>query len=102
MAHPQAVLDRTASCARVLDAGSGRPDEAPFGPKGTALNPGSELRIYPGSPLIVKALLRRQDRLVACELEPNAAAALKATRPGGRAGIPDRATVERFLAEREC
>jgi 23S rRNA (adenine2030-N6)-methyltransferase len=35
------------------------------------------LRLYPGSPQIVKALLRRQDRLVACELEPNAAAALK-------------------------
>jgi sulfofructose kinase len=32
----------------------------------------------------------------------SAAAALKATQPGGRAGIPDRATVERFLAEREC
>jgi sulfofructose kinase len=28
----------------------------------------------------------------------NAAAALKATRPGGRAGIPDRPTVERFLS----
>lgn len=42
-----------------------------------ALNPNGTLRLYPGSPLIVKALLRRQDRLVACELEPNAAAALK-------------------------
>jgi sulfofructose kinase len=28
-----------------------------------------------------------------------AAASLKATQPGGRAGIPDRATVERFLAQ---
>src|SRR5207302_9784626 len=41
-----------------------------------ALNPNA-LRLYPGSPLIVKALLRRQDRLVACQLEPNAAAARK-------------------------
>src|SRR5512133_413416 len=32
----------------------------------------------------------------------SAAAALKATQPGGRTGIPDRATVERFLVEREC
>jgi 23S rRNA (adenine2030-N6)-methyltransferase len=42
-----------------------------------ALNPGGTLRTYPGSPLIVKALLRRQDRLIACELEPAAAVSLK-------------------------
>jgi 23S rRNA (adenine2030-N6)-methyltransferase len=47
-----------------------------------ALNSNGALRLYPGSPLIVKALLRRQDRLVACELEPNAAAALKAALRG--------------------
>jgi 23S rRNA (adenine2030-N6)-methyltransferase len=32
--------------------------------------------VYPGSPLIALALMRPQDRLVACELEPAAAAAL--------------------------
>jgi 23S rRNA (adenine2030-N6)-methyltransferase len=42
-----------------------------------ALNPGGTVRFYPGSPLIVKALLRRQDRLIACELEPSAAASLQ-------------------------
>lgn len=42
-----------------------------------ALNPGGVLRTYPGSPLIAKALLRRQDRLIACELQPGAAASLK-------------------------
>jgi 23S rRNA (adenine2030-N6)-methyltransferase len=47
-----------------------------------ALNPGGTLRHYPGSPLIVKALLRRQDRLIACELEPNAATSLKAVLHG--------------------
>ena len=41
-----------------------------------ALNPGGALATYPGSPVLVRALLRSQDRLVACELEPNAAAAL--------------------------
>jgi 23S rRNA (adenine2030-N6)-methyltransferase len=41
-----------------------------------ALNPGGELATYPGSPALVRALLRSQDHLVACELEPNAAAAL--------------------------
>jgi len=47
-----------------------------------ALNPGGPLRLYPGSPLIVKALLRRQDRLIACELEPSAAASLEAVLRG--------------------
>jgi 23S rRNA (adenine2030-N6)-methyltransferase len=43
-----------------------------------ALNPDGGLRRYPGSPLIAQALMRQQDRLIACELEPLAAAALKA------------------------
>ena len=34
------------------------------------------LTVYPGSPLIARTLLRPQDRLIACELEPCAAAAL--------------------------
>jgi 23S rRNA (adenine2030-N6)-methyltransferase len=42
-----------------------------------ALNPGGTLRLYPGSPLIAKALLRRHDRLIACELVPAAANSLK-------------------------
>jgi 23S rRNA (adenine2030-N6)-methyltransferase len=42
-----------------------------------SLNAGGKLRLYPGSPLIVKVLLRAQDRLIACELEPRAAASLK-------------------------
>jgi len=34
-----------------------------------AFNPPGELRAYPGSPLIARALLRPQDSLVACETE---------------------------------
>src|SRR5580692_8629817 len=37
-----------------------------------AFNPKAELKAYPGSPLIARALLRPQDRLTACEVEPNA------------------------------
>jgi 23S rRNA (adenine2030-N6)-methyltransferase len=48
----------------------------------SALNPGGRLRTYPGSPAIVQSLLRRQDRLIACELEPRAANALKHTLHG--------------------
>jgi 23S rRNA (adenine2030-N6)-methyltransferase len=50
----------------------------------TALNPGGELRSYPGSPLIAKSLLRQQDRMIACELEEAAATALAAALRGDR------------------
>lgn len=37
-----------------------------------AFNPDRDLAAYPGSPLIARALLRPQDRLTACEVEPSA------------------------------
>ena len=37
-----------------------------------AFNAPGKLEAYPGSPLIARALLRPQDRLTACEIEPNA------------------------------
>jgi 23S rRNA (adenine2030-N6)-methyltransferase len=41
-----------------------------------AFNPPGKLVCYPGSPMLVRRWLRRQDRLIACELEPKATAAL--------------------------
>jgi 23S rRNA (adenine2030-N6)-methyltransferase len=41
-----------------------------------AFNPDTHLTRYPGSPLIARALLRPQDRLTACELEPSSRKAL--------------------------
>jgi len=41
-------------------------------------NPPDGVDIYPGSPLLVRRLLRRQDRLTAIELHPEAVRALKA------------------------
>ncbi len=55
---------------------------APYRDAVAALNPGGTLRAYPGSPLIATSLLRPQDRLIACELEPRAAATLKAALRG--------------------
>ena len=55
---------------------------APYLGAVAALNPDAKLRVYPGSPLIVTCLLRRQDRLIACELEPRAAASLTAALRG--------------------
>ena len=37
-----------------------------------SFNPPGALNAYPGSPLIARALLRPQDRLTACEVEPKA------------------------------
>jgi 23S rRNA (adenine2030-N6)-methyltransferase len=56
--------------ARFSEAAS--PLVAPYLDIVRAFNPPRELRAYPGSPLIVRALLRPQDRLTACELEPKA------------------------------
>lgn len=44
-----------------------------------ALNEPGQLKVYPGSPALVRAWLRPQDRLIACELEPEAYAALAHT-----------------------
>jgi 23S rRNA (adenine2030-N6)-methyltransferase len=41
------------------------------------------VRYYPGSPALARHLMRPQDRLVACELEPHAAAALSRHLRGG-------------------
>jgi 23S rRNA (adenine2030-N6)-methyltransferase len=49
---------------------------APYLDAVAALNPSGDLRIYPGSPALAQSWLRDQDRLVACEREPNAARAL--------------------------
>ncbi len=57
---------------------------APYLDVVAALNPGGALRSYPGSPLVARALLRPQDRLIACELEPRSAAALTAALRGER------------------
>lgn len=43
----------------------------------SALNAQGRLACYPGSPALARAWLRPQDRLIACELEPQAAGALK-------------------------
>lgn len=40
------------------------------------LNPSLPINVYPGSPALVQAWLREDDRLIACELEPTAARAL--------------------------
>jgi 23S rRNA (adenine2030-N6)-methyltransferase len=49
---------------------------APYLAAVRACNRAGELRYYPGSPVLARHLLRPQDRLIACELEPRAAAAL--------------------------
>ena len=57
---------------------------APYREAVAALNAPGQLTRYPGSPALVRALLRPQDRLTACELEPQAAAALSRHFSGDR------------------
>src|SRR3954452_3694930 len=57
---------------------------APYLDVVAGLNGGGALNCYPGSPALVRAFLRAQDRLIACELEPAAAAALTRHLAGDR------------------
>jgi 23S rRNA (adenine2030-N6)-methyltransferase len=50
---------------------------APYLDAVNARNPGGKLRYYPGSPFITRHMLRGQDRLMALELHPGDAWALK-------------------------
>jgi 23S rRNA (adenine2030-N6)-methyltransferase len=61
--------------ARIMQARFSEPTAAllkPYLDVVRAFNPQRELTAYPGSPLIARALLRPQDRLTACEVEPKA------------------------------
>ncbi len=62
---------------------------APYLDAVASFNTGTSLRVYPGSPLITARLLRPQDRLIACELEPGVAAALAVALKGRRGKAVD-------------
>src|SRR5437588_1196869 len=81
LAGPEASrsLEWRAGIHRLLSASIRPPARAllePYHEVIASLNAGDRLTTYPGSPTLVRAFLRPQDRLVACELEPDAAAAL--------------------------
>lgn len=67
--------------ARVLAPGALSPEAerllAPYLDTVRSLNEGSEIRRYPGSPRLVRALIRKQDRLSAIELHPQDCEALR-------------------------
>ena len=68
-------------CAATLDPAV-RDLLAPYLDALAAFNPDGTIATYPGSPALAQRLLRAQDRLVACELAPQAAAALTAQMRG--------------------
>jgi 23S rRNA (adenine2030-N6)-methyltransferase len=76
------LVPRPAGDDRAANIASPQTLLAPYLAIVAALNPAGELRVYPGSPLVAKALLRPQDRLIACELEPRARASLTAALRG--------------------
>jgi 23S rRNA (adenine2030-N6)-methyltransferase len=72
-----AGIERVLRASQALRDGDARALLKPYLDIVAALNIGGDLRLYPGSPLIAKARLRQQDRLIACEIEPRATASLK-------------------------
>ena len=72
-------IDRLWHGASAAKDTSARALLAPYLDAVAACNTGPDLRAYPGSPLIARHLMRPQDRLIACETEPRAAAQLAAT-----------------------
>ena len=65
--------------ARVMErppAGEAGELLAPYLSAIASLNAGGKLKRYPGSPQLALELMREQDRLIACELEPKASTAL--------------------------
>ena len=81
LAGPEAnrSLEWRAGIGRILTApigASARALLAPYFHAIASFNAGARVTTYPGSPALARSFLRPQDRLVACEIEPNAAAAL--------------------------
>lgn len=66
-------IGRLLTCALAPDI---RDLLAPYLEAVAALNSGGAIKRYPGSPLLVRAWLRPGDRLIACEMAPDAGAAL--------------------------
>lgn len=62
--------------ARIWNDDSGAGPRLDYVQMVRARNPDGELRFYPGSPLLLRALLRPQDELVLCELHPTEQRAL--------------------------
>jgi 23S rRNA (adenine2030-N6)-methyltransferase len=69
--------DEAATGIRRLFAAEPIPELADYVRVVRALNPEGAVRHYPGSPVFARHLLRPQDRLMACELHPEDARALK-------------------------
>lgn len=68
--------DGIARLVRIGLAGEAGPLAAPYLDAIEELNGGAAVTVYPGSPLLVRTMLRPQDRLSAIELHPVDAAAL--------------------------
>ncbi len=64
---------------RVFGASDAPAALAPYLDAVKALNPDGVLRWYPGSPRLIRSLLRPQDRLIACELHADDAVTLQRT-----------------------
>ena len=66
-----------AGIVRLMRATDAPAEFAPLLEAVRELNEGGDVRLYPGSPLLIARMLRPGDRYIACELRPDEAAALR-------------------------
>ncbi len=78
------TLEHRDGIGRLFGQPPPHPALAPYLDAVAALNPDGALRWYPGSPLLARALMRDQDRLVANELHPDDSRTLRETFAGDR------------------
>jgi len=72
---------------------------APYLDAVRAVNGDGGLRHYPGSPVLARKLLRVHDRLIACEVEPRAAASLSRCLRGPAAKVLE---IDGYVALKAC
>jgi 23S rRNA (adenine2030-N6)-methyltransferase len=72
------------ACPQGEGRGAGWPLLQPYLEAVAACNPDGRLHTYPGSPALVQHLMRQQDRLIACEIEPRSFVSLTAALHGDR------------------
>lgn len=76
-AQAQRTGEYTQGIARIWEAPQPPPDVVTYLDFIRSLNPGGELKVYPGSPAVAAYMLRAGDRAVLCELHPEDAKLLK-------------------------
>jgi 23S rRNA (adenine2030-N6)-methyltransferase len=99
LASPEALKTREfeGGIARIIDCETPPPGVASYIAAVRAMNLSPSLRVYPGSPALIRAMLRDGDRLIANELHPTAHRALAEWAQSDRRIAVHRRDAQEFL-----